>query len=167
MLSNDRSLDQVDTQLVDFNDVFKHGDYQIRYSNIRIKLMQQVGDIEKSLPLIQQQINALRQGETLTKDPQEATAIHQVAENLQLAYNKQMQLASDLTGVVHAMMDYEPRGDADSYQNEMQDAQMPQQMRDIKSYLRFDGQRDVIDQSENAAADAAITLVQAHCTVNK
>ena len=29
MLSNDRSLDQVDTQLVDLNDVFNHADYQI------------------------------------------------------------------------------------------------------------------------------------------
>lgn len=164
MLANDQSFNQVDTQLVDFNDVFKHGDYQIRYSNIRIKLIKYVGDIQKSLPSIQQQINQLREGEALTKDPQEAHDIHQVAEKLQLAYNKQFQLATDLTGVIHAMMDYQPQGDADSFQNQLQDAQMPQQMRDIKSYLRFDGQRDVIDQSENAAADSAITLVQNHCT---
>jgi len=65
------------------------------------------------------------------------------------------------------MMDYQPQGDADSFQNQMADAQLPQDMRDVKSYLRFDGQRDVIDQSENAAADAAITLVENHCTVNK
>ena len=167
MLANDRSLDQVDTQLVDFNDVFKHGDYQIRYSNIRIKLMKYVSDIEKSLPFIQAEVNQLRKGEMLTADKAEAHDIHQVAEKLQLAYNKQFQLATDLTGVIHAMMDYQPQGDADSFQNQMQDAQMPQEMRDIKSYLRFDGQRDVIDQSENAAADAAITLVENHCAVNK
>ena len=167
MLANDQSFDQVDTQLVDLNDVFKHGDYQIRYSNIRIKLIKYVADIQKSLPFMQQQINELRKGETLTKDAQDAHDIHQVAEKLQLAYNKQMQLATDLTGVIHAMMDYQPQGDADSFQNQLQTAQMPQDMRDIKSYLRFDGQRDVINQSENAAADSAITLVERRCAVNK
>lgn len=167
MLANDRSLDRVDTQLVDLNEVFKHGDYQIRYSNVRVKLIKYVDEIQKSLPFIQAQINDLRNGETLTKDPQEARDIHQVAEKLQLAYNKQFQLATDLTGIIHAMMDYQPQGDADSFQNQMADAQLPQDMRDVKSYLRFDGQRDVIDQSENAAADAAITLVENHCTVNK
>ncbi|HET6895890.1 MAG TPA: hypothetical protein VFH72_10965 [Candidatus Baltobacteraceae bacterium] len=167
MLANDRSFDQVDTQLVDLNDVFKHGDYQIRFSNIRIKLIKYVADIQKNLPFMQQQINQLRQGETLTKNAQDSHDIHQVAEKLQLAYNKQMQLATDLTGVIHAMMDYQPQGDADSFQNQMQTAQMPQDMRDIKSYLRFDGQRDVISQSENAAADSAITLVERTCAVNK
>lgn len=167
MLANDRSLDQVDTQLVDLNDVFKHGDYQIRYSNVRIKLIKYVDQIQKSLPFIQAQINELRKGEELTADKVEAHDIHQVAEKLQLAYNKQLQLATDLMGIVHTMMDYQPQGDADSFQNQMADAQMPQDMRDIKSYLRFDGQRDVIDQSENAAADSAITLVQNHCAVNR
>jgi hypothetical protein len=166
MLANDRSFDQVDTQLVDLNDVFKHGDYQIRFSNIRIKLIKYVADIQKNLPFMQQQINQLRQGETLTKNAQDSHDIHQVAEKLQLAYNKQMQLATDLTGVIHAMMDYQPQGDADSFQNQMQTAQMPQDMRDIKSYLRFDGQRDVISQSENAAADSAITLAEHTCAIN-
>lgn len=166
MLDNDRFLDQVDTQLIDLNDVFKHGDYQIRFSNVRIKLIKYVADIQKNLPFMQQQINQLRQGETLTKSTQDAHDIHQVAEKLQLAYNKQMQLATDLTGVIHAMMDYQPQGDADSFQNQMQTAEMPQDMRDIKSYLRFDGQRDVINQSENAAADSAITLVERTCAIN-
>jgi hypothetical protein len=167
MLSNDRSLELVDTQLVDLNDVFNHPDYQIRYANVRIKLMKYVGDIEKNLPFMQQQINQLRQGEKLTADKQDAHDIHQIAEKLQLAYNKQMQLATDLMGVIHAMIDYQPQGDADSFQNQLAAAQMPQDMRDIKSYLRFDGQRDVIDQSENAAADSAIALVEHTCAVNK
>jgi hypothetical protein len=167
MLANDRSLDQVDTQLVDLNDVFNHGDYQIRYSNVRISLIKYVGEIQKNLPFMQQQINQLRQGEKLTTDKQDAHDIHQIAEKLQLAYNKQMQLATDLTGVIHAMMDYQPQGDADSYQNRLAEASMPKEMRDIKSYLRFDGQREVIDQSENAAADSAITLVSHTCAINK
>lgn len=167
MLANDRSFDQVDTQLVDLNDVFQHGDYQIRYSDVRIKLIKYVGEIQKSLPFMQQQIDQLRQGEGLAKDPADARSIHQIAEKLQLAYNKQLQLATDLTGVIHAMMDYQPQGDPSTFQNQMSTLELPQEMRDIKSYLRFDGQRDVIDQAENAAADSAITLVENRCAVNK
>lgn len=163
MLSNDRTLDQVDTQLIDLNDVFNHNDYQIRYADTRAKLVKYVGDIDKNLPFIQEQINQLRQGEKLTTDAADSKSIHQIAEKLQLAYNKQHQLATDLLGVVQAMMDYRPEGDATSFQNQMATLNMPKDARDIKSYLRFDGQRDVLDQAENAAADATIDLVTKTC----
>lgn len=167
MLANDRDFDQVDTQLVDLNDVFHHMDYQNRYFDIRIKLMKYISEIEKSLPFIQTQINQLRNGEKLTEDKQAAKQIHQVAEKLQLAYNKQYQLATDLTGVYQTMMSYQPPQNLDIGQSELAEQSMPRDMRDIKSYLRFDGQRDVIDQSENAAADSAITLVENRCAVQK
>ncbi len=167
MLANDRTLDAVDPQLIDLNDVFHHPDYQVRYSGVRIKLIKYVGDLQSSLPFMQQQINQFRQGETLTKDPQDSHQIHQIAEKLQLAYNKQMQLASDLEGVVHAMIDYRPPSNLDVWQQELSEQQLPAEMRDIKSYLRFDGQRDVIDRAENAAADSAITLVSNRCSVLK
>jgi hypothetical protein len=163
MLANDRSLDQVDTQLVNLNDIFNHYDYQIRYADTRAKLIKYVGDIDKNLPFIQDQINQLRQGEKLTTDANDSKTIHQIAEKLQLAYNKQHQLATDLQGVIQAMMDYHPEGDPTSFQNQMTTLSMPKEARDIKSYLRFDGQRDVLDQAENAAADATIDLVTKTC----
>lgn len=167
MLANDRVLDEVDPQLSDLNDVFNHPAYQIRYSRIRVALMKYVDQLQKSLQPMQQQINQLRQGETLSKDPKDAYGIHQIAEKLQLAYNKQMQLTTDLSGVVRAMMDYQPPADLDIMREELAESQMPEEMRNVKSYLRFDGQRDVIDQSENAAADSAISLVRNRCAVNK
>lgn len=167
MLANDRVLDQIDPQLVDLNGVFDHPDYQIRYSRVRSKLIRYVTEIQKSLPFMQTEIDDLRKGETLTKDPQDAHGIHQIAEKLQLAYNKQMQLSIDLTGVIHAMMDYNPPADLDVATQEMNEAQTPEEMRNIKSYLKFDGQRDVINQAENAAADSAITLVENRCAVTK
>lgn len=167
MLSNDRALDQIDPQLVNLNDVFNHPDYQIRYSRVRARLIEYVSSIQKSLPFMQHEINELRKGETLTKDAPDAAAIHQIAEKLQLAYNKQMQLATDLTGVIHAMMDYNPPADLDVAQQELDEARTPEEMRNVKSYLKFDGQRDVIDQAENAAADSAITLVENRCAINK
>lgn len=167
MLANDRSLDQIDPQLVDLNDVFNHPDYQIRYSHVRVNLIKYVSEIQKSLPPMQREINQLRQGETLSKDPQDTAAIHQIAEKLQLAYNKQMQLATDLGGVIQAMMDYRPPANLDIASEQLAAEQTPQDMRNIKSYLKFDGQRDVIDQAENAAADSAITLVENRCAINK
>lgn len=167
MLANDRDFDQIDVQLVNLNDVFHHADYQNRYAGTRVKLMKYVDTIQRSLPEIQHQINQLRNGEKLTTNPQEAKQLHQIAEKLQLAYNKQFQLDTDLTGVVQAMMSYQPPADLDVAQEELAEQQMPKDMRDIKSYLRFDGQRDVIDQSENAAADSAIDLVTNHCSVQK
>ena len=163
MLSNDRSLDQVDTQLIDLNDVFNHFDYQIRYADTRAKLVKYVGDIDKNLPFIQEQINQLRQGEKLTTSADDSKTIHQIAEKLQLAYNKQHQLATDLQGVIQAMMDYQPQGDPTDIRNQMATLNMPKEMRDIKSYLKFDGQRDVLNQAENAAADSTIDLVTKTC----
>jgi hypothetical protein len=167
MLANDRDLDQVDVQLVNLNDVFRHPDYQMRYADVRVKLIKYVDGIRASLPPIQQQINQLRSGEKLTNDAAEAKQLHQVAEKLQLAYNKQFQLQTDLTGVIQAMMDYQPPENLDVAQEELSEQSVPKDMRDVKSYLRFDGQRDVIDQSENAAADSAIDLVSSHCAVQK
>ncbi|HZZ65849.1 MAG TPA: hypothetical protein VFE17_10150, partial [Candidatus Baltobacteraceae bacterium] len=85
----------------------------------------------------------------------------------QLAYNKQFQLQTDLTGVAQTMMSYQPPEDLDVAQEELAEQSMPKDMKDIKSYLRFDGQRDVIDGAENAAADSAIALVQTHCSASK
>jgi hypothetical protein len=167
MLANDRDFDAVDVQLVDLNDVFHHADYQNRYAQVRVELMKYVGRIRQTLPQIQLQINQLRAGQTLTNSAAAAAQLHQVAEKLQLAFNKQMQLSTDLGGVVQTMMSYEPPADLDVAQEELQEQSMPKDMKDIKSYLRFDGQREVVDQSENAAADSAIDLVTAHCSTQK
>lgn len=167
ILGNDRTLDEIDPQLANLDDVFNHPDYQIRYSRVRRHLIVYVDQLQKSLPYIQQQINELRQGASLTKDAQDAAQLHDIAAGLQHAYDKQKQLSTDLTGVAQAMMEYSPPADLDVAQQQMAESQIPPQMRDIKSYLRFDGQRDAITQAENAAADSAITLVENRCALNK
>jgi hypothetical protein len=167
MHANDRDLDRIDVQLTNFDDIFHHPDYQIRYSDTRVALMKYVSEIVKSLPDMQREINALRNGETLTTDKAQAAQLHQVAEKLQLAYNKQHQLATDLSGVIQSMIDYRPPADLDISQEELAEANMPQEMRSIKSYLRFDGQRDVLGQAEDAAATLAIDLASSHCLEQK
>ncbi|HET7815315.1 MAG TPA: hypothetical protein VFL13_13195 [Candidatus Baltobacteraceae bacterium] len=167
MLANDRDLDRINVQLMNFDDMFHHPDYQIRYSDTRVALMKYVSEIVKSLPAMQREINQLRTGESLTTDKAEAAQLHQVAEKMQLAYNKQHQLATDLSGVIQSMMDYRPPADLDISQEELAEAGMPQEMRSVKSYLRFDGQRDVLAQAEDAAANLAIDLASTHCLEQK
>ena len=43
----------------------------------------------------------------------------------------------------------------------------PEESRNIKSYLRFDGQRDVIAQNEDKATDVALTAAENNCTPKK
>ena len=166
MMANDRTLDLVEVQLDDLNDVFNKPDYAIRYAGERAKMIDYVGKLQKNLPYIQQQINLLRNGETLTKDADESHAMHMLAEKLQLAYNKQYQLATDLTGVTQAMMQFRPGPDADSVQNQLATSWMPADMRDIKSYLRFNGQRDVIADAEDKSADMALDIAGKYCGLN-
>jgi len=166
MLANDRTLDNVSVQLDDVNQVFNKPDYQIRYADERAKLVNYVGNLQRNLPYMQQQINGLRLGERLTKDADQAKAIHMLAEKLQLAYNKQYQLSQDLLGVVHAMMDFRPGRDANSYENQLAEQNMPVEMRDVKSYLKFNGQRDVIADAEDKSADMALNIASKYCGVN-
>ncbi len=166
MLANDRTLDGVSVQLDDINSVFTKPDYQIRYADERAKLIRYVGDLQKNLPYMQQQINALRSGERLTKDADQAKAIHMLAEKLQLAYNKQYQLSQDLLGVARAMMDFKPGPDANSYENQLAEQSKPAEMRDVKSYLKFNGQRDVIADAEDKSADLALGIAGKYCGVN-
>ncbi len=59
--------------------------------------------------------------------------LHIVAEKLQQAYDKQAQLAADLTGVTQTMMSYNPPADIDPFQEELNEQSMPADMRNIKS----------------------------------
>ena len=53
MVANDRTLDQVDTQLVDINELFGKPDYQARFVDVRSKLLKYVDVLQRTLPTIQ------------------------------------------------------------------------------------------------------------------
>ena len=48
-----------------------------------------------------------------------------------------------------------------------QDMAAPANARDIKSYLRFNGQRDIIATSEGKATDVALNAAQTFCVQQK
>lgn len=164
MLANDRTLDGVSTQLDDLNGLFKGLDYAQRFLAVRRRLEAYDDQLLRSLPAMQDEINKLREGEKLTTDPEAAKQMHLTAQELQRAYDKQRAMAIDLQGIVQGLMQYDitrpvPIG-GDTIENQ---TTLPKERKDIKSYLRFDGQRDVIADAENKAVDIAYDLVQKSC----
>ena len=164
MVANDRTLDQVDTQLVDINTMFGKPDYQARFVDTRTKLLKYVDVLQKTLPMIESEITELRKGATLTSDQAASKAISDAADSLQKAYTKQRAMTIDLNGVAQTMMEYDldnlPHSLGGNSYSEMK---LPANMKDIKASLRFDGQRDVIAENEEKAVDTAYDAATANC----
>src|SRR5215469_4641362 len=154
MLANDRTLDGVSVQLDDMNNMFEGPNYVQQFLTIRDTIGKQETVLNRSLAEIQLEINQLREGARLSTDPQAQSEMHDAAQDLQAAYNKQRQLAIDLQNLYITLLRYNPNrlhptlGGFDE-----QDMVAPQESRDIKSYLRFNGQRDVIAINEGKATD--------------
>ncbi|HEY6324900.1 MAG TPA: hypothetical protein VIW73_00100 [Candidatus Cybelea sp.] len=164
MLGNDRTLDGVSVQLDDINTLFNEPNYEQRFLQVRDRLGKQVTALMTSLDEIQREINQLRDGSRLTTDPKAAAQVHQAAQELQTAYDKQRQLSIDLQGTYQAMLSYpitrvHPALGGFS-QAEMR---MPADAKDVKSYLKFNSQRGTIASSEDKAVDIAYSAAQANC----
>ncbi len=168
MLGNDRTLDAVSVQLDDLNVVFHQTDYEERFLRIRDHLGRQETELNTSLQQIQREINELREGAKLTTDAQATAEVHQAAQDLQAAYDKQRQLSIDLQGMYEAMLRYPitrvhpALGGFDPAEE-----RQPADMRDVKSYLKFNSQRETIDDNENKAVDIAYAVAQKNCTTKK
>lgn len=168
MLANDRTLDGVSVQLDDMNEMFDSPDYVQQFLHIRDTLGRQETILNNSLAQIQLEINQLREGAKLATDPQAQAAIHDAAQDLQTAYDKQRQLSIDLQSMYESLLRVNPNrlhptlGGFDE-----QDMVAPPAARDIKSYLRFDGQRSVIAQNEDKASDTALAAADNYCAPKK
>ncbi len=164
MIANDFTLAHVNTGLESLADIFRSPDYAQQFVQWRVALMHDVGTMEDRLAVEQTEINNLRAGEKLTTDPAQAQSTHMIAEKMQEAYDHQRQLVIDLQGVVHGAMQYDVLDKDHPLLGETQESLAePAEMKDLKSYLKFDGQRDVIAQSENAAGDIAYNVADNHC----
>jgi len=164
MLANDIVLDRTGVSLDNVTNSLRKPDFAIRFAKSRAELAKYVDTLMKSLPDMQNNINQLRSGEKLASDPEQAKSMHMLAQELQRAYNKQMQLTNDLHGVLQGMMEFDTsRYDPTSTENLFEDLDMPKDMKDVKSYLRFDGQRDVLSDAENKAGDIAVDIAEKYC----
>lgn len=168
MLANDRTLDGVGVQLDDINTLFNEPNFVQRFLHARDALGRQELELNNSLALIQRQINELRDGAHLTSDAQASSQIHEAAQDLQTAYDRQRQLAIDLQGMYEAMLDYPINRVHPALGGfNPQEMSMPADERNIKVYLRFDGQRDIIDRNEDKATDIALSAAETNCTPKK
>jgi hypothetical protein len=164
MIANDRVFTTVDGQLDDMNNMFKYPNYIDRFVVLRTKLLKETGVLENSLRPIQQQIDALRNSATLSTDPVEQKQMRDAASQLQDAYKHQFQLSTDLTGLAQAMMQYNifrgsaPLGGWTPYDNTL-----PEDEKNIKSYLKYGKQLKSIDDAENGAVDIAYSIATDHC----
>lgn len=168
MLANDRVLDGVSVQLDDFNVMFNQPNYVQQFLHIRDTLGRQETELNQSLAGIQREVNQLREGAALTTDPQAAAEVRQAAGDLQAAYDKQRQLSIDLQNMYEALLQTNPNRFHPTLGGfDPQDMAAPADARNIKSYLRFNGQRDVIAINEDKAADIAIATAEKYCVPKK
>ena len=164
MLANDRTLDGVSVQLDDFNTMFNAPNYVQQFLHIRDALGRQETELTESLAAIQREINELRDGSRLTSDPQAVAEIHEAAQELQTAYDHQRQLSIDVQSLYQSMLQTNPNRFHPTLGGfDPQDMAAPADARNIKSYLRFNGQRDVISTHEDKAADLALNAAQTYC----
>ncbi len=164
MHSNDITIARAGVQLDDINTLFSKPDYVNRFVSARASLGKQVGALLDSLPHEQDEINKLREGEKATSDPQAAAQMHDTADQLQRAWDKQHQLAIDLQGVVQSMMEYNIFADQPLGANDLENETLPADMKNIKSYLRYDGQRQAIADDEAKAVDIAYDIATNRCS---
>jgi hypothetical protein len=164
MLANDRTLDGVSVQLDDVNTLFSQPDYVQRFLHVRDTLLKEETALNESMASIQSEINQLRSGAALTTDATAASQIRDTSQDLQTAYDHQRQLAIDLQSMYESMLNYPitrvhpALGGFDPYE-----MAQPPEKRNVKSYLRFDGQRDIIATNEDKAVDIAYTAATTNC----
>ncbi len=164
MVANDRTLTIVGSALDDVNTLFSKSDYVSRFIKVRQELAKESDLMLGTMPRIQDEINALRQSASLTQDAKQAKEMLDAASELQAAYVKQHAMAIDIQNLARTMMDYDiidaphPLGGMTP-----DEASLPKEWRDIKTYLRFDGQRDEIARHEEKAVDTAYNAATTAC----
>ncbi|MEO6913665.1 MAG: hypothetical protein ABI182_06555, partial [Candidatus Baltobacteraceae bacterium] len=72
-------------------------------------------------------------------------------------------LTNDTLGVVHGMMDYDLSGAAPIGGSSLATEMAPEEMTNIKSYLKFDGMRDRLNDAQSKAGDIALNIADQDC----
>jgi hypothetical protein len=168
MLANDRTLDGVSVQLDDLNNLFSSINYEQQFLHVRDTLGKQQTELMQSMDQIKAEIVQLRNGAALTTDPQATAQIRDAAQDLQTAYDHQRQLSIDLQNMYISMLRYPiSRVHPALGGFDPQEMREPPEMRDVKSYLKFNAQRGNIAASEDKAVDIAYSAAQTYCIPKK
>jgi len=168
LLENDFTLDRVSISLDNVNTLFSKIDWDQQFYDERLRLERYVQSMQQKNVEIQREINLLREGQTLSSDPEKTSELHLLAQELQRALDKQKQMSTDAFGIVQGMIDYEDLHPATLTGRpiggiSLQDLQLPKDAKDIKSYLRFDGMRDRLHDAEVMSAQHAQNVLEKYC----
>jgi len=163
LLEHDASIGLVDYTYSDITRTFDEMGGDLKRIDERKKLAAYSDQLLRAIPAAQAEIDALRNASSLTSDPQQAKDNHELAKQLQRVLDRQKQIATDASGVVRALMEYDsqPRSAADSHLPGSYDedrSKMPPDMLDVKKYVRIDELRDRIGDAESSAAGIADTI---------
>ncbi|MBV8198211.1 MAG: hypothetical protein JO263_08750 [Candidatus Eremiobacteraeota bacterium] len=168
MLGNDRAIEVISVQLDQINQLFSDPNYQQEFVDVRTRLLHQESKINESLSAIEAEINALRDAASLTTDSQAQAEIKDAAIQLHTAWARQRELAIDLHHMYQEMTQFpieQASNDPGGFGKE--DMLEPPEMKNIKSYFRFDTQVKIIANSEDKAVDIAYTAAQSYCIPKK
>ncbi|MBV8245646.1 MAG: hypothetical protein JOZ38_06985 [Candidatus Eremiobacteraeota bacterium] len=167
LIANDITLERVSVSLDNIDTLFSENNWEQRFYDERLKMERYVAALQENNETTQREVNELRDGAKLTTDPVRVKEMRQLAQELQRAVDKQKQMASDLLGITQGMMDYyiDPEkaalGPIGNFN--LEDLKLPKDAKDIKSYLRFNGMRDVLKDAEIKSATVAQDIAEKFC----
>jgi hypothetical protein len=168
ILSNDAQISYIDFTLGGLEKHFRAFNNDALLHDDRIKLLAYVKLLASQLGPLQDEINQVRRTAALTTDPAKAKEARDVAASLQQAYNHQRQVSLDTQNLVWALID-STAGKTNTRTNrsipgpnavDNNMAFSPPEMRDVKSYLKFQKQLDTIGDAESDAARGADGVVE-------
>jgi hypothetical protein len=115
IVSNDQDLTSVDTTLRRIEDDYDRIDGAGRVYDDRVKLIDEVSQLMKSIPVTQAAVNDLLAQAKATTDPDRKAALQESASELQRTVDRQKAMADDLNGVVNVLMDKHKAEDTAEY----------------------------------------------------
>ena len=105
LIANDIRISTVDTTLNDLaGDYYKHDGALLAYDH-RLKLIDNVAQMQQSIPVEQRAVNDMLAQAKSTTNPTRRAALQESASALQKTVDRQRAVAYDLSNVVHVLMD--------------------------------------------------------------
>ncbi|MBC5824009.1 MAG: hypothetical protein GIW99_04155 [Candidatus Eremiobacteraeota bacterium] len=192
LVENDRHLDSVDESLSQIQVHYTQRDGALRVYDDRVRLINTVANMMKTIPVGQRAINDLLAQANETTDAQRRTELHESASQMQRSIDRQRAVSYDLSNVIHVLMDKHGAQDTVEYQIasllpagsgpvrvDALDAPVPEAGSDfsaeltqtpankhlttVQDVMQFGRQRWIIGAAESKAAVAA-NLVERTCS---
>jgi hypothetical protein len=185
LTANDVRIVTVDSTLDEIADDYYRRDGALRAYDHRLQLIDNVSQMQKTIPVEQGAVNDLLAQAKETKDPARQAALQESASQLQKSVDRQRALAYDLSNVIHVLMD--KHGSEDTMSTRIQatllpgetfslhpgddpvpqpgdgplitSSSPPKNQTTAQDVMQYGRQKSIINTSETRAASAASKVV--------